>query len=216
VPSLEVFPGYHSALEVSGDFYDLVVLEGGRVLIAIADAAGKGISACLFSLSFRSMLRSVAATQQDLAAIVRIANDLLMYDTSLSSFFITAWLGLYDPKSGELSYCSQGHPPTLLVREKEVQLLSTGGIAFGVEPIDPTIKTIQLLRQDLLFLYTDGITEAENGRKELFGMERLKEVILRSRASLKADARLLLDEIEQFCAGASQSDDVTFLFLRVK
>lgn len=216
IPSLEVVPGYHSALEVSGDFYDLFFLNDEKVLIAIADAAGKGISACLFSLSFRSMLRSAAATQNDLSSVVRIANDLLLCDTVLSSFFITAWIGLYDLKTGELSYCSQGHPPTMLLREGEIQFLSTQGMSLGVEALDPVVKKVVLKPYDLLLLYTDGITEAQDREKRFFGMERLEKFLKDCRKnSLQTSADRLLEEIGIFCNGASQSDDVTFVLLRI-
>jgi sigma-B regulation protein RsbU (phosphoserine phosphatase) len=162
------------------------------------------------------MLRSAAATQSDLSSIVRIANDLLLCDTVLSSFFITAWIGLYDLKTGELSYCSQGHPPTMLLREGEIQFLSTQGMSLGVEALDPVVKKVVLKPYDLLLLYTDGITEAQDREKRFFGMERLEKFLKGCRKnSLQTSADRLLEEIGIFCNGAPQSDDVTFVLLRI-
>ena len=210
IASLEIMPGYHPALEVSGDFYDLFPLSDGRLLIAIADAAGKGISACLFSLSFRSMLRAAATMQRDLASMVRTANELFLHDTAVSCFFITAWIGLYDPKRRELTFCSQGHPPALLRQDGKLLSLSTHGIALGAMVIEPKIERVQLQRGDELLLYTDGVIEAQNPEGALFGMGRLEQLFQQ-----RGDADVLMKEIQSFCSGAAQADDLTFIFLRV-
>jgi phosphoserine phosphatase RsbU/P len=212
-PSLKIAPGYLSAREVSGDFYDFFVLDDGRLMIAIADAADKGISACLFSLSFRSMLRTAAAILKDLSATASMANTLFMLDTAATSFFITAWIGIYDPLTRELSYCSQGHPPAY-VRKKNGKLieLQASGMALGVEIIQPKIELIRLDEGDLLFLYTDGVIEAVDTDHQFFGKERLKEFLLRSRKNEPhAIVDRLLEEIHLFSGGASQADDLTLL-----
>ncbi len=217
-PSLIMAPGYLSAREVSGDFYDLFVLDDGCLMIAIADAADKGISACLFSLSFRSMLRTAAATLKDLSSTVNVANTLLMHDTAESSFFITAWVGIYNPKTNELSYCSQGHPPAY-IRKKSGGLteLQASGIALGVEPIAAKVEKVRLNEGDLLFLYTDGVIEAVDTDHQLFGKERLKEFLSRSKKSEpQAVVDRLLEEIHLFSGGASQSDDLTLLAISLK
>jgi serine phosphatase RsbU (regulator of sigma subunit) len=217
IPSFEVVPGYHAALEVSGDFYDLFQIQDGRLLIAIADAAGKGISACLFSLSFRSMLRATASTQPDLVSILRRANALLLHDTALSGVFITAWIAMYDPRTRELTYCSQGHPPALLWQNERLLPLSTHGMALGAMGIDPKVDKILLHPGDLLLLYTDGVTEAHNPRGDLFGMKRLESLMNRNHMRpLTHIARILLEEVQQFCEGSPQADDLTFLFLQRK
>jgi sigma-B regulation protein RsbU (phosphoserine phosphatase) len=216
IPTLDIAPGYLAAREVSGDFYDLFMLEDGRLLIAIADAADKGISACLYSLSFRSMLRTAAALETDLASIVRISNSILMRDTAETSFFITAFIGLYDPKTRELSYTCQGHPPAI-IRKKEGRLieLSRSGIALGLEEVEPKIETITLDRHDLLFLYTDGVIEAHDLDGQLFGKKRLMEFLERARQnSAAAIIDQLLEEVHLFARGTPQADDLTVLALR--
>ncbi|MBF8263858.1 MAG: hypothetical protein HW387_1523 [Parachlamydiales bacterium] len=215
---LDVAPGYLAAREVSGDFYDMMVLDDGRLLIAMGDAADKGISACLYSLSFRSMLRMAAAVEKDLARIVTVSNSILMRDTAATSFFITAWIGLYDPQSKELTYCSQGHPPAY-VRTKAGQVieLSAEGMALGLEKLEPRIAKFALSEQDLLFLYTDGVIEAIDADQQFFGKERLKEFLARCKKSQpQAFVDQLIDEIHLFSRGAAQSDDLTILAIRVK
>lgn len=217
VGSLEIAPGYLAAREVSGDFYDLVVLNDGRILLAIADAADKGISACLYSLSFRSILRTAANTQQDLAAIVNLSNDLLMKDTQATSFFISAWIGIFDPRTRELSYCNQGHPPAFIRKENgQVIELSAHGMALGIEKIQAQVEKCNLSVHDLLFLYTDGVIEAVDVDGQFFGKERLKEFLSRSRKNPPVKMiDQLLDEIHLFSSGTLQVDDLTLLAIRV-
>ena len=217
-PSLDIAPGFLAAREVSGDFYDLFMLKDGRLLIAIADAADKGISACLFSLSFRSMLRTSAAILNDLNSIVNAANDLLLRDTAASSFFITAWIGIYDPKTRELNYCSQGHPPAYVRHPNgEIVELPAKGMALGVEVIHPQIEKTTLGANDLLLLYTDGVIEAMDPYHQLFGKGRLKEFLQRCKKNTPhALVEQLLDEVHLFCSGAAQTDDLTLLAVRVK
>ena len=215
-PSLEIAPGYLSAREVSGDFYDLFALDDGRLLIAIGDAADKGISACLFSLSFRSMLRSAAIASTSVQSIVKMANSLLLRDTASSCFFITAWIGLYDPKTHQLAFCSQGHPPAYLKKQDgSVITLPAQGIALGVELIEPRVEHILIEKDDLLLLYTDGLIEANDPDQQLFGKERLHKWI--ESHSIPETSRVieqLLSDVRLFSQNAPQSDDLTVLAIR--
>lgn len=214
VPSLEIAPGFLAAREVSGDFYDLFMRKDGTLLIAIADAADKGISACLYSLSFRSMLRMAATTEKDLFAILQSANQVLLPDTAASSSFITAWVGLYDPKTKLLSYCNQGHPPAYLRKKGgEVIELSSSGIALGIQEIHPRVEEIVLEKEEMLFLYTDGVIEAHAPDRQCFGKKRLKEVIQEEQTAREM-VEQLMKRIHLFCKEAPQADDVTFLAIR--
>ncbi len=213
IPSLEVAAGYLPAKEVSGDFYDLFVLEDGRLFIVMADAADKGISACLYSLSFRSMLRASAIAEQDLALLVQAANRLLMRDTASSHLFITAWMALFDPSTRELLYCSQGHPPAYLcTAQGEVRELSAGGLALGIEEVVPRVERLVLSPKDLVLLYTDGVIEAHDLRAKLYTSSRL-EAFLRAHYSSTAQEVIdkLLEDIREFCSGAPLADDLTLL-----
>lgn len=214
---LEAAAGYIPAKEVNGDFYDLFVLENGKLLIAMADTAGKGISACLFSLGIRSSIRSLATTTDDLAEIVLKANDLFWADAHESSTFTSLWLGIYDPKKKMLAYCTQGHPPALLRRDKEIIELWTGGISLGAQKFDsiPT-KEIRLESKDTLLFYTDGIIEAHNLDNELFGKERLNDFFAAHKKETPQQCvNRLLKEVAKFSEGASQHDDMTLLLIHV-
>lgn len=214
-PTLDITSGYLAAKEVSGDFYDLFPLSDSRLLIAMADGADKGISTCLYSLSFRSMLRMAALVKKDLFSIVQTANELFLKDSVETNFFLTAWIGIYDPKTKSIEYCSQGHPPAYIrTRERQLKQLEAEGMALGIETIDPKIYRHSLYPDDLLFLYTDGITEAQNVNRQFLGKERLTNLLLqiesKDAAAFKED---LLKALHHFCEGAPLADDITFLSL---
>ncbi len=214
---IDIAEGFLPAREVGGDFYDLFPLEHGAFLIAIADTAGKGISACLYSLGLRSMLRTLAATNNNLSEIVLRANDLFWRDAHPSGIFVTLWIGIYDPRARTLDYCSQGHPPALLIHQGKAKELWTAGIAMGAQAFDAvSVKRVLLPPDALLFLYTDGIIEAHDPDNQLFGAQRLREFLLRSsKLSAESLVERLLQEIALFSRGAPQHDDMTLLAIRM-
>ena len=221
LPSLDIAARALPAKEVGGDFYDIFTKgETGKreVILSIADAAGKGISACLYSLCLRSMLRSYEALSDDVGLIVQQANNLFAKDTEQTSMFVTAFVAVYDEGSGRLNYFSCGHPPTLLLRKDgSIEKLWTEGMAMGVQDFEPIKQaSCTLQRGDLLCLYTDGVTEAHNPKNELFGEKRLEEFLIAHRdkpANQVCDD--LLAAIENFAEGAAQHDDITMVVMKV-
>ncbi len=211
-PGIEVASTFIPAVEVSGDFYDLFSIDAHRCLIVIADSAGKGVSACLYGLGFRSALRSFASMGIPVEEIIKRTQDLFLLDTADSGFFITAWIGIYDNRTRQLHYSSQGHPPALLLRGNELEELATGGLPFGVEEgRGANVKELYIHKKDLLFFCTDGVIEAHDRENQLFGMKRLKEEV--SRLGEKGPRRLgelLLREIQTFSHGKAPHDDITF------
>ncbi len=217
LPGVDIAAGYFASKEVNGDFYDLFRLEDGQILIAMCDTAGKGISACLFSLGLRSILRSLASVGSDLSELVRKANDLYLIDAHESSMFSTVWLGLYNPATQKLAYCSQGHPPAVLLRGSRIEELWTPGIALGAQKVDLIeTKEVTLKPGDLLVMYTDGIIEAHDPDNELFGKERLYELIQRKKnATSQQIADRIIEDVHLFSQGAPQHDDITLLVFRI-
>jgi serine phosphatase RsbU (regulator of sigma subunit) len=214
---LEIGTGYLASKEVNGDFYDLFKMKDGKLLMVVSDTAGKGVPACLYSLGLRSIFRSLSSITSDLSEIVLKANDLYYLDAHESSMFSTAWVGIYDPESRQLSYCSLGHPPALLRRKNQIRELWTDGIALGAQKLDliPT-KTLSLETGDLLVLYTDGILEAHDPDQHLFGKKRLHEFILRKkREHPQQMGDQLIDEIHLFAQGTPQHDDMTLVILHL-
>jgi serine phosphatase RsbU (regulator of sigma subunit) len=215
---LDIATGYFAAKEVNGDFYDLFHLENGQLLIAICDTAGKGISACLYALGLRSILRAFASVLADVGTIVRRANDLYLIDAHETSMFSTLWLSLYDPITQTLTYCSQGHPPALLRRNGALKELSTQGISLGAQKVDVIhTEKITLQKGDALILYTDGLTEAHNLDHHLFGKERLDTFILqKTNQTSQQIIDQLVEEVELFSHGVPQHDDITLMVLQLQ
>ena len=217
-PGLTLGKAFVPAKEVAGDFYDLFVRGENELLLAIADGSGKGISACLYSLMVRSMLRSHATADEGLEDIVRRTNNLFCRDTGDTGNFVTAWVGIYRSDSHTLQYTSCGHLPAVyLDSEGKLQELATEGIAFGVIEIDQVqVKSISLSPGCLLFLYSDGVTEAQNEKGELFGKSRLLEFLISHRS---LEPQMLIDRliatVDQFAGDSIARDDLTVLCFKV-
>ncbi|NGX50650.1 MAG: Phosphoserine phosphatase RsbU [Chlamydiae bacterium] len=216
-PGLDIAVRFIAAKEVGGDFYDF--LENDRLMLSIADTSGKGISACLYSLSVRSMLRSYGEIHQDLDLIVNETNNLFCLDTGDTGVFVTAFVAFFDPKTKELHYTNCGHFPALLLRkEGSTERLTTQGMALGVAAFEQvSTKRVVLESGDLLVLYTDGVVEAHNAREELFREERLIEFLEKKRdQSPQQIVDELIEEVALFAEGTPQHDDITFLVLRIQ
>jgi sigma-B regulation protein RsbU (phosphoserine phosphatase) len=211
------------AKEVGGDFFDVIPLEvvplgTGRIGVMIADVSGKGIPAALFMALSRIVVRVNATWYvSNPAAVIRDANAIIAND-SRSGMFVTLLYGLLDSTSRTFTYVNAGHNPPLHYHAEGGTLseLEATGIAMGVlDNAEYTQDTVQMAQGDLLILYTDGITEAENEQTEMFDVTRLKEVILASRA---LPAWGIIDEIfravKVFTGDHPQSDDITLMVIR--
>ncbi len=217
----EIASGFIAAKEVGGDFYDLFVVQkegDDHLMFSMADTAGKGISACFYSLGMRSMLRSYGATSAPLDQVLMQTNNVFCQDTGDTGVFVTAWVAYLDEKTKMLTYSSCGHPPALLKRKSgAVEKLTTPGIALGASHLDhiPTDRT-QLESGDVLLAYTDGITEAHNAQNELYGEARVAKY-LESHPCDHAQKVIddLLADIAEFTANVNQFDDMTLLVIKV-
>jgi len=211
------------AKEVGGDFFDVIPLEvvplgTGKLGIMIADVSGKGIPAALFMALSRIVVRVNAMWYASKpAAAIRDANTIISHD-SKSGMFVTLFYGLMDSTSRTFTYVNAGHNPPIHYSAADGTLSELGatGIAIGVlDDSKYTQDTVQMAQNDLLILYTDGITEAENARLEMFGLERLKEVILASHTvSSKDIIDEILNAVRAFTGDQPQSDDITLMVIR--
>jgi len=213
---LSITTGMTAAKEVGGDFYDLFPL-GDKLLIVIADAAGKGVYAGFFALTLRGIIRGLASRGISLAELVEKANSLFMKDTGDTGVFITAWVGIYDPKAREIEYLSCGHPPAIL-RQADGSLveLQSEGMALGVGEITPVKpEKVTLSSGDLLVSYTDGISEAQNRWGQFFGHDRLLEIVKECRTAEGA-TEAILKGVHAFEAGTARFDDQTVVSLSMQ
>lgn len=204
--------------ETGGDCYDWLVLSGGRLLVVIGDATGHGIGPALISAEARALLRGTLTQTQDLGDVVPHVNDLLAEDLR-DGTFVTAFIGLLDPRSGVVEYSSAGHGPILSfdAASDTVSEHPTHGTPLGMFPgmeYDPATQ-IALRPGDMLLLFTDGFLEWSRPDGEQFGQERLGEVVRRHRDQPSTDIiRAVYDAVVDFSAGTRQADDCTAVIVR--
>jgi sigma-B regulation protein RsbU (phosphoserine phosphatase) len=213
--AFKMFGINYPSLEVSGDYVDYFPVRGGRVAFAVADVAGKGMPASLIMSSFRATLHTLAPYLCSARQITHRANTILL-ETVRPQDFVTAFIGVLDPKTGEVTYCNAGHnPPVLMSPDGAHRLLETGGPILGVFE-DPLLEEGRLiLRGEVLLCYTDGATEARNESGEEYGEARLADS-LRRHADLTPYhlTRAINADLRSYCGDRQQSDDVTYLALR--
>lgn len=209
----------NAAKEVGGDFYDLVVLPGGRLGVAIADVSGKGVPAALFMMSTRTLLKGAEIGWSDPGQVLGQVNDVLSQDNA-AMMFVTLLYSILDPPSGRFSYACGGHDPPLLVHaDGSCEFLQhSGGMALGVfRGADYQCRTVQLSPGDTLVLFTDGVTEAQNTKGEQFGMERLEAVFSSAPpASAERANAAVVSAVSEFVGGAAQFDDLTCAAVRYR
>ena len=216
----ELASAWEVAHEVGGDFYDIIPLpsnsRGERWGIVIADVADKGIPAALYMALCRTMLRSVAQTHIMPAKTLEIVNQQLISDTR-ADLFVSAFYGVWEPASGIITFANAGHPPPFLFKSgNRAELIRQHGMVLGVMPEERYVDhTIELAPGDLLVLYTDGVSEAQNSDQELFGFHRLESLIL-SQSDWNADviAGVIVDRVVNFGGGHDFSDDLTTVTMR--
>ena len=206
-----------TAKVVGGDLYDYHILDNGCVFVAIGDVSGKGITAALFMSRAITLLNNYSKLGYSPAKMLfEFNNNLAAHNPNM--MFITAFVAVYDPESGELTYSNAGHNYPYIISGKLTALDTENGIMAGsFEDVDFPEYKVKMNPGDCLFMYTDGVTEAENKSGELFGETRLEQVLLKNKAC-GADNLLkaVTEEINAFAQGAEQSDDMTTLALQIK
>ncbi|MBP7867826.1 MAG: SpoIIE family protein phosphatase [Acidobacteria bacterium] len=202
--------------EVGGDYFDYIPLEDGRLVLAVADVSGKGIPAALIMATFRAALRTALQSERDLLRLAETLDGVLRASCDPARF-VTAVLGLLDPREGGFHYVNCGHNPPMRVRRgAEREDLETGRIVLGaLDGEQAEFGHTALQPGDLLVLYTDGVTEVADAGGEEFGPERL-EALVRERAA--ASAREIVEAVTAAArayAGHDRfDDDFTLVVLR--
>ena len=206
------------AREVGGDYYDFALVDNSHLAFVMADVSGKSISASLFMAVAKTLMKSHAKRGLKPSEIFRAVNNTLC-DGNKTGLFVTAWMGIIDLNTGKVIYANAGHCPPVIVRNGVPEVLSCKPcfILGGMENMEYPDFEIKLEKGDIIYLYTDGVTEAENVTNELYGTERLLNVI---RGNYNCDMKEFCDSIEKdihdFEKGNEQFDDLTMLALRYK
>lgn len=204
------------AKEVGGDLYDFFIRDE-KLYFIIGDVSGKGIPASLVMAVTCRLFRSIASHLDKPEQIISSLNDSLS-DGNESSMFCTAFLGILDLKSGQLDYCNAGHNAPLIVDcEGKVSPLGVEpNLPLGLFEEFPYVgQQCQIGKGQMLYLFTDGITEAENNDKQLFGDERVASMLtLNASHSPSQIVDTTIAEVQRHAAGAEQSDDITVMCIK--
>jgi serine phosphatase RsbU (regulator of sigma subunit)/predicted enzyme related to lactoylglutathione lyase len=206
------------AREVGGDYFDFLKLGRGQVALVIGDISGKGIAAALLMANLQANLRSQSPLALDqLQRLLRSVNQ-LFYENTTDSAYATLFFAEYDDRLQRLRYANCGHLSALLLRnDNSLERLDSTGTVLGLfEEWDCSIGESQMSPEDILALYTDGITESFNAAGEEFGEERLVEALRRHR-ELSSSALLaaIVDEVKKF-SPLEQHDDITLIVARCR
>jgi sigma-B regulation protein RsbU (phosphoserine phosphatase) len=206
-----------SSRQVGGDLFELARLEDGSLLFLVADVSGKGMGAALLMSNILAAVRVLYQTRQFelLRAVELVSKQLCQY--SRSTDFATLFIGQLRPGENKVHYVNAGHNAPLLVRaDGNIEHLEASGVmvgAFDFASWDQ--QSMELGPGDLLFIFTDGVTEAENESEEMYSDERLEKLLLDKR-ELSADdlAETIHSDIRGFVQDAPSSDDITMLILK--
>jgi phosphoserine phosphatase RsbU/P len=212
---------FQPAIEVAGDFYDVFMLPNGKTGFVIADVSGKSMGAALFMALARSLLRALSQTTHaaDPLGAISYVNEYIIKNhrgPGRLTMFVTLFYGLIDQETGELTYINAGHPPPVIAKNGRVRsFLNPTGPAIGIQETPHyTIGSERLLSGDMLFAYTDGVTEAQGPAGVLLGKDSLYKVLERSLFAPQSMIDSVSAEIAVHSGGGTASDDITMLALK--
>jgi len=222
-PGLEIVSLCQPAMEVGGDYYDFIQLDERYMSILIGDVSGKGVSAAFYMTMIKGIIKTLARKITKPADLLAEAND-IFFENAARDTFITVIYGVFDLRKKRLTIASAGHNPLIAYKQKKgkIESYNPGGIAIGFRKGDiykSIIKeeTISIDEGDIFVFYTDGVTEAMNNRQEVFGEQRLKEIIEQcSRLTPREIEQRIIEAVKEFSGDAPQHDDFTMVIVKIR
>lgn len=214
---LDIYATMTPAKEVGGDFYDFFMVDERHIAIVMADVSGKGVPAALFMVIGKTLIKDHTQPGRDLGEVFTEVNNILC-ESNDNGMFITAFEGVLDLVTGEFRYVNAGHEKPFIYRkngEYEAYETNAGFVLAGLEDIEYQEQTVNLSIGDKIFQYTDGVTEAVNKDKKLYGMDRLQHALNEKclECSPEETLRLVKEDIDAFVGDNDQFDDITMLCL---
>lgn len=216
---LDISASMEAAKDIGGDFYDFFRIDDDHIALVIGDVCGKGIPAALFMAVSRTFIRSVGMQYEHVGECITNVNRLLA-SSSVEYMFVTVFYAIYDIRTGLLTYCNGGHnPPYLLHADGTTEQLpmTQNAMVGAYKRIIFKESTLQLEQGDTLIMFTDGVTEAMNPAREMFGIKRLDGIL---RGQTDKSCQQMIESIKTgisgFVGDEEQSDDITMLLLKRK
>jgi serine phosphatase RsbU (regulator of sigma subunit) len=210
----EISPYYQPAREVGGDFYDFHLLSEGRLGVVVGDATGKGVPAALVMSTTLGMLRLAAQSYSSPGQILQRVNEALFANIP-ANMFVTCFYAVLDPESGLLRYANAGHDLPYLHHDGDAEELRARGMPLGLmSSMGYEEKELVLEAGESVLFYSDGLVEAHNPQREMFGIPRLR-TLLTEHAEESSLGDFLMEELYSFVGeGWEQEDDITLVTLR--
>ena len=212
--NFELVASMTPAREVGGDFYDFFPVDETHFAFVMADVSGKGITAALYMMSAKTAIKNMLQSGYALSDAISKANKTLC-DNHARGMFVTAFIGILDLISGKVEYINAGHCPPLQKTKNEYDYVDVvRNLVLGITPnYKYEVGQFTLKNNDRLFLYTDGVTEAQTKDEKLFGPDRLKKTLNQKALSFADTPPHVHKAIANFVKGAAQSDDITMMVL---
>ncbi len=216
IQGYEIYAFQEQSRSVGGDLYDMKILPDGRLLFMVADVSGKGLGAALLMSNILAAFRILYESESfDLIkAVKKVSHQICKYTDP--GIFATMFIGVAEPGSNVINFVNAGHNPPYLVRQDgEIQQLDASGVMIGAfDFVEWTEQTVELHGGDQLFIYTDGVTEAE-GPEEQYGEDRMRKTVVESRTKTPAElVEYVMDDIDRFTGDMPRSDDITIMVLK--
>jgi phosphoserine phosphatase RsbU/P len=224
IPGLQIAYATRPANTVAGDYYDVFPRPGrsnadNRVVLAVADVAGKSIPAAMLMATFQASLKTLSTAQVALPELASNMNRYACTNSQGGLRFTTAFLAEYDPVRRTVDYINAGHNNPILRRASgQIERLDVGGLPFGIQPeVKYQAATVTLAPGDWLIIFTDGLVEAENARQEEYGEPRLLTAIEAAKTVEPGEMlKRLMAELDLFVGNTPQHDDVTCMLLKAE
>lgn len=209
----DIYASMTPAKEVGGDFYDFFFIDDDHLCFLIADVSGKGVPAALYMMVAKTLLKAEGQRRGDPEKILSFVNNTLAEEND-SCMFATVFCAILDTRNGMVRFANAGHNPPIFIKDEEIRYLAIDP-GFVLGPMPDTVykaETLQMNPGDTLFLYTDGVTEAQNRVEELYGERRLLDALaFVPRNDLMKMAHGIIDDVAHYANGAQQSDDITLM-----
>lgn len=213
----DIYATMNPAKEVGGDFYDFFLVDDNHLAVVMADVSGKGIPAAMFMMMAKTQIKTNACIGMNPKDILAAANNSLCENND-AEMFVTAFVGILEISTGKFTYANAGHNPPLVRKgdgDFEWLKLRPGFVLGGMEGIRYTQAEMYFGMGDMLFMYTDGVSEAADRNEELYGNDRLEQALNSLKtASPKELIEDMMNRLEEFANGAEQADDITMTALQ--
>lgn len=213
----DIYATMTPAKEVGGDFYDFFLVDDDHLAVVIADVSGKGVPAALFMVIAKTLIKDHTQSGKPPEEVFTEVNRQLC-EANDENLFVTAWMGVLEISTGKLVYVNAGHNPPVIGRKNgETEFLRSrpGFVLAGLDFTKYHAGSLELMPGDLLYLYTDGVTEAMNTAQELYGEERLKRTLDANVSAAPEEIfKAVKKDLDDFVADAPQFDDITMLAMR--